>query len=153
MYICSSYIIVRLINGSTDYEGRVEIYYNGVWGTVCDDGWDMNDAQVVCNELGYGKAIAALHDAFYGQGSGISWLNDVSCVGTELTIGDCSHRGWGVGNCNHRDDASVKCAPGMHFSLTNCLGIYVGNANSGGQEKAPTRPYSVLFTRSTALKL
>ena len=87
----------------------MEVYHNGVWGTVCDDGWDLNDAQVVCHELGYGTATAAIHGAFYGQGSGPIWLDDVNCVGTEWTIGNCSHRGWGSHNCHHHEDASVNC--------------------------------------------
>ena len=92
----------------------MEIHHNGVWGTVCDDGWDLNDAQVVCNELGLGKATTAIPNAFYGQGSGQIWLDDVNCVGTEGTIRNCSHRGWGFENCNHGEDASGKCTAGKY---------------------------------------
>ena len=103
---------VRLVNGPTEYEGRVEVYYNDTWGTVCDNGWDLNDAEVVCRELGYGKATAAIHRAVYGQGSGQIWLDDVKCVGTEQIIGNCSHRGWGLHYCYHWKDASVSCLSG-----------------------------------------
>ena len=85
------------------------MYHNDVWGTVCDYGWDLNDAQVVCSELGFGRAIAARSNAHYGQGSGRIWLGNVNCVGTELTIGHCAHRGWGIEYCYHGEDAGVKC--------------------------------------------
>ena len=107
------YFTVRLVNGPTKYEGRVEVYHNGEWGTVCDDGWDLNDVQVVCSELGLGKATAAIHGAFYGLGSGQIWLDNVNCVGTEPTIGNCSHNGWGIEDCFHGEDASVNCTAGI----------------------------------------
>ena len=94
-------------------EGRVEVHYNNDWITVCDDGWDLNDAQVVCNEFGFGPAIATSHEASYGQSSGRVWLRNVNCVGTELTIRNCLHGGWRIGNCSHSKDASVKCKAGM----------------------------------------
>ena len=112
--------IVRLVDGSTKYEGRVEVKYNDVWGTVCGDGWDLNDAQVVCTELGYAEAVAAGNNAFYGQGSGQIWLNDVNCVGTEETIVDCLHSGWGSHNCDHREDVSVNCSAGMRTKIKMC---------------------------------
>ena len=104
--------MIRLVGGPTEYEGRVEIFYNGVWGTVCDDGWDIYDAQVVCRRLGFGLATAAQQSAFYGQGSGQIWLDDLDCAGTEWTLENCSHRGWGYEDCSHSEDASVNCSAG-----------------------------------------
>ena len=110
-------LAVHLVNGPTKYEGRVEVYHNGEWGTVCDDGWDLNDAQVVCSELGFGPAIAASHGAFYGQGSGRIWVSNVNCVDNDLIIKNCLHGGWGIiGNCSHSKDASVKCAAGSYVA-------------------------------------
>ena len=93
----------------------MDVYHKGKWGTVCDDGWDLSDAQVVCNELGLDKAIAAKHGAFYGQDSGRIWLDSVDCDGSESAIRKCSHRGWGVHNCSHVEDASVKCITGTNI--------------------------------------
>ena len=107
------FITVRLVNGDSEYEGRVEVYYNGEWGTVCDDGWDLNDAQVVCRQLGFAPPIDAIKFAHYGQGSGEIWLDNVDCVGNESTIENCSHSGWGIGNCGHNEDAGVECGRGM----------------------------------------
>ena len=90
----------------------MEVYYNGEWGTVCDDDWDLNDAQVVCRQLGFGLATGARNNAFYGKGSGQIWLNDLNCVGTELTIENCSHSGWGNKDCNHEEDVGVECSNG-----------------------------------------
>ena len=97
----------------------MEVQHNGTWGTVCDHGWDLHDAQVVCSQLGFGKATAAMHNAFYGQGSGQIWLDDVDCVGTEWSIRNCSHSGWGSYNvfCDHDDDTSVRCSSGNNENI------------------------------------
>ena len=100
---------VCLVNGSTEYEGRVEVYYNGEWGTVCDDKWDLIDALVVCRQLGFGPPIAARKFSYYGEGSGKTWLDNVQCAGNELSIEYCSHNGWGDENCGHHEDAGIKC--------------------------------------------
>ena len=97
----------------------MEVYHNGEWGTVCDNEWDLNDAQVVCSELGLGKVVAAIPGAFYGQGSGRIWPSNVNCFGTESTIENCTHRGWGPGYCNHGEDAGVKCTAGNFILYSN----------------------------------
>ena len=90
----------------------MEIFYKGKWGTVCDDHWDMNDASVVCRQLGFPNVDGAPHSARFGAGYGHDqiWLDDVGCSGIENSIVNCQHRGWGVENCGHNEDASVICS-------------------------------------------
>jgi len=100
------------ISGSTPSTGRVEIFYNGQWGTICDHGWDINDANVFCKQLGFSQASQAYSGAAHGQGSGPIWLDDVGCSGSESHLYDCSYRGWGNNDCTHGNDASVDCSYG-----------------------------------------
>ena len=87
------------------------MYYNDEWGTVCDDGWDFDDAEVVCRQLGYGPPIAARNESYYGQGSGQIWLDNLNCSGDESIIEECSHAGWGMRDCKHDEDAGIQCYP------------------------------------------
>ena len=102
---------IRLADGPTENVGRVEVYINGVWGTICDDYWSDEDAQVVCRQLGYSsEGAVAIRYAYYGQGSDAIVLDDVQCVGTELYITDCPNNGAFNHNCRHYEDASVNCS-------------------------------------------
>ena len=115
-YICEHVLMfifyidtfVRLVGGSVPLEGRVEVYNSNSreWGTVCGDFFDINDANVVCKELGYARGILR---ADFGPGSGPIWLDDVDCVGTEPSIHNCIHSGFGNHNCSHSDDVGVEC--------------------------------------------
>ena len=102
---------VRLVNANnnTNMSGRLEVYYQGQWGTVCDDVFDNNNnaAMVVCRQLGFNPfgAIAA----YFGQGTGFIWLDNIICNGSEPNIDSCYHSTWGIHNCDHSEDVGVIC--------------------------------------------
>lgn len=119
---------MRLAGGSTFLEGRVELCFNGDWGTVCDDEWTEEEASVVCNQLGHSSegivllAIAiANHNAIvlvligaealigieaeFGAGTGTIFLDDLLCTGNENNLFECVRDT----DCVHSEDAGVIC--------------------------------------------
>ena len=127
---------VRLLGGSNQYEGRVEVCINDQWGTVCDDSWSSTDAAVVCKQLGYaytgGKqysyswmeckfilSTAHFWDAFaggiaysnahFGAGTGPILLDEVQCTSSSSQLLECSSRPILSHNCQHSADAGVGC--------------------------------------------
>ena len=115
--ICSDFTVtgpqVRLVNNYEDatYQGRVEVYHDDQWGTVCDDGFTTVNAQVVCRELGLPDTDARVVAAYglFGGGDARIWMDDVICDGSESHLSECAHRGWGSNNCRHSEDVGVIC--------------------------------------------
>ena len=105
------------MNSYLSRAGRVEVLYRRTWGTICSGFWDLQDANVVCNQLGYDGALQAVRNAAFGQGTGQIWLDNVRCVGNERSISHCSHLGWGVHNCGHYKDAGVVCRPAGNVAI------------------------------------
>ncbi|CAN0231784.1 unnamed protein product [Bubo scandiacus] len=120
--ICWGSRQVRLVNGPGLCAGRVEIYYQHSWGTVCDDGWDLPDATVVCRQLGCGGAVEAVGSAWFGEGSGQIWLDGVNCSGAEAALWDCPVGSWGQHDCGHKEDAGVVCSEFVTLRLENSDG-------------------------------
>ena len=109
---------MRLADGYIEGEGRIEIIHDGYWGTICvpEWMWNIKDAQVACRQLGYSTALLTPTVAFFGQGNGPVWLENVRCLGNESSIGFCEHLGWSKNffyyydsYCWHAEDASVIC--------------------------------------------
>ena len=98
---------------STATEGRVEIFHDNQWGTVCDDGWGIVEARAVCHQLGFSDALYHWGDATFGEGSGPIWMDDVSCLHGATRLDQCSMNSGGFGshNCDHNEDAGVSCDP------------------------------------------
>ena len=99
----------------------------GRWGTICDDNWDIQDATVVCHELGYPYVVGAPRNAHYGEGTGPILLDNVVCLGNESEIFACMHNGIGNHDCFHREDASVECLCMLILML--CLHAYMNCFN------------------------
>ncbi|XP_055896643.1 deleted in malignant brain tumors 1 protein-like isoform X1 [Biomphalaria glabrata] len=106
-------IQLRLRNGSNIYEGLLEVFYNDTWGSVCDDSWSDQDAQVACYMLGYKKSGAkAVGGGYFPSGHSLPFmLDDVMCLGNETSLADCSHRNWKEHNCRPMEEAGVICNP------------------------------------------
>ena len=117
-YVIKLHPIIRLVGGSNQYEGRVELYYKGKWGTVCDDFFTKAAAKVACRMLGLSGGTALCLDRdwcqernTFGYGTGDILLDDVKCSGSEASLFDCPHRGIGEHNCGHSEDVGVRCDP------------------------------------------
>lgn len=103
---------VRLYGGDTYYQGGVEIYLNGTWGTICDDSWGIEEANVICRMLNFTEGALSTQCCGFYNGYGVAnqiWLDDVHCVGDEQSIAECRHAGFGRHNCRHTEDVGVVC--------------------------------------------
>ena len=101
---------VRLVGGSSYSEGRVEVYYKGIWGTVCNDGWNNTHASLVCTQLGFGSSGSL---AYFGPGIGTIYLDNVICSVNDTILANCGHYGVGIADCDHSKDVGVVCS-GMY---------------------------------------
>ncbi len=104
------HVPLRLSGGEGRCSGRLEVYHNAVWGSVCDDQWDISDAQVVCRQLGCGAALRADGNSVFGAGEGVVWLNRVECRGNEIHLWDCPLSLKNHTDCSHKEHAGLTCA-------------------------------------------
>ncbi|KAG2466652.1 neurotrypsin isoform X1 [Polypterus senegalus] len=112
---------LRLTGGRGSHEGRLEIYYNSQWGSVCSNGWTNANTQVVCRQLGF-RNPESVRQRHFGPGRGPIHLEEVTCSGWEKSLLQCSRRKWQKDTCTHQEDVAVSCgsehdANGVPFSL------------------------------------
>ncbi|KAJ8034628.1 hypothetical protein HOLleu_21545 [Holothuria leucospilota] len=103
---------LRLVQGVAPWSnssGRLEVFFNNEWGTICNDGWDLVDATVVCRELGYPEVLTIYQNAFFGNASGYIWLTNVQCNGNESSLSECQHEIFAEPQCSHHQDVGVLC--------------------------------------------
>lgn len=120
---------IRLRGGSSEREGRVEVFHRGEWGTVCDDAWTEANSRVVCYELGF-TSVRKVYQSF-GPGIGRVWLDRVNCRGNESALVKCGNSGWGVTSCRHSEDVGVICS-GVFNDL--CSGLFLYNKRNPRDE-------------------
>ncbi|MCI4388659.1 hypothetical protein PGIGA_G00088630 [Pangasianodon gigas] len=119
LYItCSDPRSIRLVGSGGDCAGRLEVFHSGSWGTVCDDSWDIEDAQVVCRQLQCGEALSTHIPAWFGPGTGSIWLNEVECEGNETSLWNCRFQLCEEGECGHQEDVGVVCSEFKEIRLT-----------------------------------
>ncbi|XP_069970434.1 antigen WC1.1 [Penaeus vannamei] len=113
--MCQATVEVRLVGGAEDAggrvsAGRVEVRYLGIWGTVCDDDFSLEEGHVICRMLGWEGAAFVYKNNSFGPGEGQVWLDDVRCLGYESSVADCQHLPWGQNNCDHTEDVGLLCS-------------------------------------------
>ncbi|KAG1952929.1 scavenger receptor cysteine-rich type 1 protein M130-like [Pimephales promelas] len=148
---CSKHVPLRLSGGLGRCSGRLEVYHNAVWGSVCADLWDISDAQVVCRQLGCGDALRADGNSVFGAGEGVVWMNRVECRGNEIHLWDCPHSLKNHTDCSHKDHAGLTCAdlsvsttPAIKTSASRPVSQTVRSTSVTPPQTSPAASLSVL---------
>ncbi|XP_028971618.2 scavenger receptor cysteine-rich type 1 protein M130-like isoform X2 [Esox lucius] len=121
--------LVRLVGGAGHCEGRVELWKEGHWGTVCDDSWDLKDGSVVCAQLDCGPALNVSGEGWsFKAGTGLIFLDEVNCNGSERNLWECPSQGI-PNDCGHKEDAAVVCS-GFQVNQTGIENTQVSTTGS-----------------------
>jgi lysyl oxidase-like protein 2/3/4 len=100
---------IKLVGGSNEREGNVEIFHNGRWGNICDDEWDKYEAEIVCNQLNFTHGGKATHSGTFGKARRKFWMDNLYCTGKETELSACRFDGWGESDCEDSEAAGVVC--------------------------------------------
>ncbi|XP_017071834.1 uncharacterized protein LOC108108319 isoform X3 [Drosophila eugracilis] len=138
--VCQAPVQYRLEGGRNSNEGRLEVKHHGVWGSVCDDDFNLKSAQVACNSMGF-YGPAKIEKNIFGNGNGPIWLDQVMCFGNETAIDQCNHWNWGEHNCNHTEDVALHCTAGPPPRSQKYFQSQLKGGMTVGQETA-ARTYS-----------
>ena len=103
--------------GDLTTQGLVEVFHNGLWVAVCYDGWGLKDANVVCRQLGFGRAFAAISYANFRRGNRKIWWTNVQCGGDESSLMECAKSGWRTYYCRQNKYAAVMCSKGEKYIM------------------------------------
>ncbi|XP_071804824.1 scavenger receptor cysteine-rich domain-containing protein DMBT1-like [Asterias amurensis] len=139
-----SNVLVRLVNGSTPYEGRVEVYQEDIWGTICGDNWDLTDAQVICRQLGYPAATRAWQNSHFGQGERLTLWSNVTCDGNESSIAECGYSSWMSQTFSDAGVAAVRCGE-KHLMIEETEKIPVRLVNGAGPHEGRVEIFHKCF--------
>ena len=85
------------------------VKYENQWGTVCDDNFDITDAQSACKTLGYSGGSWETYNTKLSQSVVPILMDDVDCASSSTNFLKCSHLGWGDENCSHSEDVLLTC--------------------------------------------
>lgn len=105
------------LDDSSDTKGRIDVFYGGEWGAVCDDNFRMNEAKTACVQLGYDTANGFTH--YIASGPSKYLLDEVQCNPSHARIQDCDHNPWGDHDCSSPSNqkVSVSCVGGCKYSI------------------------------------
>ena len=106
----------RLVDGGAPTQGRVEIYINGSWWTVCDSWFGYQHGRVVCNQLGLPTLSKVYFGAEFGKGNGSILADEYYCQGNETSLLNCSKTGYHA-YCDHYQDVGIACGPFVHVGM------------------------------------
>ncbi|CAH1115159.1 unnamed protein product [Psylliodes chrysocephalus] len=101
---------IKLVGGRGEFEGNVEILHEGTWGAICDDEWDITEANIICKQLGYSETnVQPTVNSYFGPARRKYWMDNIYCDGTEKEISSCRFDGWGQHDCTSSEAAGVIC--------------------------------------------